>query len=173
MNHLEDGEPDTLAAGVREILAWADREVSKRSPRCDASGKCCRFKEYGHRLYMSQMEAELLLQGAPAHAIPADENGCPYQVDGLCTRREQRPLGCRVYFCDPTFSVSMEEIMEEGIRRLKELADRHQVGWDYASLHAFLNDPARAGLPTPTSGPDGQLETAPPCENTRHSLPLA
>ncbi len=172
MISLGESEFDALAPDLREILAWADREVSKHSPKCEASGKCCRFKEYGHRLYLSHMEAKLLLKGAPAHAIPADENGCPFQIEGLCTRREERPLGCRVYFCDPTFSGSMEQIMEEGIRRLKALADHHETGWDYASLHAFLNDPARAGNPVSQPRTDGNPETETPCENTRHSLPL-
>lgn len=161
-----------LVPALREILAWADSEVAKESPRCEASGKCCRFKDFGHRLYLSQMEAKLLMDGAPPHPIPSDENCCPYQVNGLCTRREERPLGCRVYFCDPNFSGSMERIMEEGIFRLKKLADQHQIGWDYASLHAFLNDPVRGGQQKPGPGTTGLTEASNQCASTRQSLPL-
>ena len=99
--------------------------------------------------------------------MPADEGGCPFQIDGLCSQRETRPLGCRVYFCDPSFSGAMEAIMEEGIRRLKEITDRHALGWDYASLHTFLNDPARAAITAPPSFNENL-----PCDTLPRSLPL-
>ncbi|MFM8930464.1 MAG: hypothetical protein ACKOS8_01130 [Gemmataceae bacterium] len=156
-----------VIAELRALYAWADAEVATHSPRCEASGKCCRFKEYGHRLYLCQVEARYLLENAPAFPVPADEAGCPFQVEGLCTRRDNRPLGCRVYFCDPSFSGAMEVIMEEGVRRLKEITDRHHLGWDYASLHAFLNDLARAGIPNPIP-----LFETPPCDTLPRSLPL-
>ena len=156
-----------LTTELQALYAWADAEVGAFSPRCDASGKCCRFKEYGHRLYLCQIEARHLLQAAPLWTMPADEGGCPFQIDGLCSQRETRPLGCRVYFCDPSFSGAMEAIMEEGIRRLKEITDRHALGWDYASLHTFLNDPARAAITAPPS-----LNENLPCNTLPRSLPL-
>lgn len=163
----QTGSDQSWLAELQGLYAWADAEVAARAPRCEASGKCCRFREYGHRLYLCQLEARHLLQTAPAWPMPADEGGCPFQVNGLCTRRDTRPLGCRVYYCDPSFSGAMEAIMEEGIRRLKEITDKHHLGWDYSSLHAFLNDPTRAGVQAP-------LPTAetPPCDSTPCSLPL-
>jgi Fe-S-cluster containining protein len=161
------GPQSQVVAELQALYAWADAEVAAHSPRCEASGKCCRFKEYGHRLYLCQVEARHLLENAPPYPMPANEAGCPFQVDSLCTRRETRPLGCRVYFCDPSFSGAMEAIMEEGIRRLKEITDRHQLGWDYASLHAFLNDPARSGVTA--QGPASEI---PSCDTLPRSLPL-
>lgn len=161
------GPQSQVVAELQALYAWADAKVAAYSPRCEASGKCCRFKEYGHRLYLCQVEAGYLLENAPPYPLPADEAGCPFQVDGLCTRRENRPLGCRVYFCDPSFSGAMETIMEEGVSRLKEITEKHHLGWDYASLHAFLNDPARAGVQAPIT----TTETA-PCDAKPRSLPL-
>ena len=36
---------------------------------------------------------------------PLDQGAtCPWQDSrGHCTAREARPLGCRVYYCDPAF----------------------------------------------------------------------
>src|ERR1700759_358634 len=86
---------------VMAIYAAADAAVAEASPRCDASGRCCRFTEYGHTLFISAFEAELLLESAPPYQGPVSRDGCPFQVNGLCTARESRPLGCRIYFCDP------------------------------------------------------------------------
>ena len=61
------------------------------------------------------------------------------------TAREPRPLGCRVYYCDPAYQESGNRITEKYLGRLKELADAHGVPWHYAPLHHFLNAPEAAG----------------------------
>ena len=66
-------------------------------------------------------------------------DGCPFQVNNLCTARETRPLGCRIYFCDPAYQGRMAEITEEAVAALKRIADAHDTGWEYAPLHHFLN----------------------------------
>lgn len=163
--------------GLLAVYAWADSEVLRHQPRCEASGKCCHFKDHGHRLYISHLEARHLLETAPAWRFPSDETGCPFQVEGLCGQRETRPLACRVYFCDPTFSQPMEEIMEEGVNRLKKLVESLGLSWDYAQLHSFLNDPKRAGIeqirhlaPTKESNQCNLESTA--STSSRLSLPL-
>ena len=70
-------------------------------------------------------------------------DGCPFQVGNLCTAREQRPLGCRIYFCDPAYQDRQGEITEAALRQLKRLADEHGTGWRYAPLHFFLNEVER------------------------------
>ena len=55
---------------VLELYAEVDREVAAAGPVCVASGRCCRFKEYGHVLYLSNLEAEVLLHSAPAYEQP-------------------------------------------------------------------------------------------------------
>ena len=52
---------------------------------------------------------------------------CPFQQGNLCTAREPRPLGCRVYYCDPAYQETGGRISEEYLRRLKRLADEHGV----------------------------------------------
>src|SRR4051812_10991946 len=47
-------------AEVRETIARVytelERAIAQRRPRCEASGRCCRFEEFGHRLYVTTME---------------------------------------------------------------------------------------------------------------------
>lgn len=134
-----------LKQEILSIYAAAEREIAAAGPVCIASGRCCRFKEYGHTLFISSLEAQVLLNGAPPYDQPASPDFCPFQKDKLCTARDQRPLGCRVYFCDPAYQETGNAISEKYIGQLKELADRHQLPWRYAPLHVFLNDSGERG----------------------------
>jgi hypothetical protein len=138
---------DDVRTEVLAVYAAADAAVDAAGPRCDASGRCCRFAEYGHTLFISAFEAEILLAGAPLYKEgPFPRDTCPYQVGGLCTARAARPLGCRIYFCDPAYQGRMAEITEEAVAALKRVADARGTGWEYAPLHHFLNA-ARPGQP--------------------------
>ena len=155
-----------LRRKVLEVYATADAAVAAASPRCDASGRCCRFTEYGHTLFITHFEAEILLESATPFAQPVSRDGCPFQVDGLCTARESRPLGCRIYFCDPAFAGRMVEVTEECLARLKAIADEHGGEWLYAPLHHFL-DSHRFGVRPGEPPPDSMTPPEP-----RHPLPL-
>jgi len=135
---------DAVRLAVREVYSAADRAVAAAAPRCDASGRCCRFEEYGHTLFISQFEAEILLETAPPYEQPVSPAGCPFQIDGLCTTRDERPLGCRIYFCDPSYQETGNRITEESLVALKRIADEHDTGWRYAPLHVYLNEAVRA-----------------------------
>jgi len=133
---------DELRAQVFRLYHAVDREVAAAGPVCEASGRCCRFKEYGHVLFVSNLEAEVLLAEAPPFTAPVSSDFCPFQKDNLCTARGPRPLGCRIYYCDSSYQEAGNQITESSLRQLKELADRHGLEWRYAPLHYFLNDGA-------------------------------
>jgi Fe-S-cluster containining protein len=135
---------ETTRRLVLELYAEADREVAAAGPVCVASGRCCRFKEYGHVLYLSSLEAEVLLHSAPDYEGPVTPDFCPFQKGNLCTAREPRPLGCRVYYCDPAYQQTCSDLMEKYTRRLKDLAESEGLAWCYAPLHHFLNHPEEA-----------------------------
>jgi hypothetical protein len=132
--------PDELRRKVLELYAEVDAAVAAAGPVCVASGRCCRFKEYGHTLFVSNLEADILLASAPPFERPVSGDFCPFQKGNLCTAREPRPLGCRIYYCDPAYQETGSRISEEYLRRLKRLADEHGAGWHYAPLHHYLND---------------------------------
>jgi hypothetical protein len=132
---------DALHRRVLELYAEVNREVAAAGPVCVASGRCCRFKEYGHTLFLSQLEADVLLAAAPPYERPVSSDFCPFQRGNLCTAREPRPLGCRVYYCDPTYQETGNAITEKYLAQLKQLAEETGSPWRYAPLHDFLNNP--------------------------------
>src|SRR5258706_4389081 len=41
---------------VSNLYSEVQREIDARRPLCVISGRCCRFEEYGHRLFVTTME---------------------------------------------------------------------------------------------------------------------
>ncbi len=145
---------ETQRLQVLELYQEVDRQVAAAGPVCLSSGRCCRFKEYGHVLFLSNLEAEVLLHSAPAYQQPVSAEFCPFQKDNLCTAREPRPLGCRIFYCDPSYQETAGRITEESLRRLKQLAEEHGLPWRYAPLHHFLNHPEDATTDSPATQTD-------------------
>ena len=143
---LSDHDDPSAGSGLwgelRALYAQLDAEVARLGPVCQLSGRCCRFREYGHTLFVSAMEVAFLLNGAPDPHRPLDHGDtCPWQDSlGRCAAREARPLGCRVYYCAPTDPTAVTELSERFISRLKSLAERHGLPWNYAPLHRHLHD---------------------------------
>ncbi|MBV8677864.1 MAG: hypothetical protein JO355_11950 [Planctomycetaceae bacterium] len=133
-------DPARFREPLRALYAALDAEVARLGPVCQLSGRCCRFVEYDHVLFLSAPEAMLLLADAPPPARPLDRGEtCPWQdLRGRCTAREARPLGCRVYFCDPAYQDRAPELSEMFLARLKRLADDLGLPWGYAPLHVHL-----------------------------------
>ncbi len=133
--------PRRFYAELRELYAELDAAVAAQGPVCQISGRCCRFQEYGHTLFLSAAEAAYLISEAPEPVRPLDESQtCPWQdARGRCTAREARPLGCRVFFCDPAYQEAAPAISEHFVSRLKRLAERHGLPWNYAPLHRHLH----------------------------------
>jgi Fe-S-cluster containining protein len=109
------------AAATEEVAEFfrAARErvaevIRTKRPICLASGACCRFEAYGHRMYVSGLEAAFVVARIDAARATRAANplrllevhdaksrgDCPYLRAGLCGEHEERPLGCRIYFCD-------------------------------------------------------------------------
>ena len=152
-----DGEA-ALHAELRALYAELDAEVARLGPTCQLSGRCCRFREYGHTLFVSTPVIQFLLSEAPPPQGPLDQGeSCPWQDPlGRCTARQARPLGCRVYFCDPSYHAA-PELSERYIARLKQLAHRHGLPWNYAPFHRHLHQQHHSGrlrIPLATAEPD-------------------
>ena len=159
MTHPVESRPgldvDRFREAIQRAYAELDAAVARLAPVCQVSGRCCRFEEYGHTLFASAPEIALLMADAPPPTRPLDEGAtCPWQDDrGRCSARGARPMGCRVYFCDPEYQPMAPEIAEAGIARLKELVDELGLPWDYAPFHRHLRK-AQAEGRFPASGAD-------------------
>ncbi|HEV3121945.1 MAG TPA: hypothetical protein VGY53_08590 [Isosphaeraceae bacterium] len=154
-------DPAPFRAELKSLYASLDEAVARIGPVCALSGRCCRFNEWGHTLFLSAPEFAVLLADAPPPSRAVDDGAtCPWQdLRGHCTARDARPLGCRVYYCDPTFEASAAALSEEFIAYLKRLAATHQLPWQYAPLHQHLRSAQAAGfLAAPaaleSTGPD-------------------
>ena len=148
-------DPDRFRERVQAIYRDLDAEVAALAPVCQISGRCCRFVEYEHTLFVSAPEFAILLADAPEPSRPVDEGAtCPWQgARGRCTAREARPLGCRVYFCDPSYAPHGPDVAEAAIKRLKALVEEMGLPWDYAPLHRHLHRAIDAGdYPAPRDG---------------------
>ena len=153
-----DLDVDRFREALLGVYEELDAEVSRLAPACLVSGRCCRFEEYGHTLFASAPEMALLLADAPPPPRALDEGAtCPWQDDrGRCSARGARPMGCRVYFCDPSYQAMAPEIAEAGIVRLKALVDELGLPWDYAPLHRHLRRAEAEGrFPTIGDRPPG------------------
>ena len=135
-----DAADDPVGLEIHAIYRELDQEIAQLAPRCEVSGRCCRFAEYGHTLFVSEAEFALLLSEAPPPTRRVDDGEtCPWQdLKGRCTARAARPLGCRVYFCDPTYEAHAPEITERFLGRLKRLIERFGLNWNYAPLHRHI-----------------------------------
>jgi Fe-S-cluster containining protein len=138
-------EPQT---DLRALYDQLDNEVAGLGPVCQLSGRCCRFQEYGHTLFVSSLEVQFLLGHAPEPERPLDQGQtCPWQdARNRCMARGARPLGCRVYFCDPAYQDSGEDLSERFIARLKQLTEKHDLPWNYAPLHRHLHQERDRGV---------------------------
>ncbi|HWE04439.1 MAG TPA: hypothetical protein VG326_18690 [Tepidisphaeraceae bacterium] len=148
---------------VYRLLAEA---IAVRKPICTASGRCCRFEEFGHRLYLTTMElAKFVADLAEVRTLPAgtsgstigrslpilavkensiekkedwDGLGCPFQARGLCGVHEIRPFGCRIFFCDPTSADWQHDQYERHHARLRNLHDALSVPYHYVEWRFAL-----------------------------------
>ena len=122
---------------VEAIYADVERELAALQPRCEMSGRCCRFEEYGHRLFVTT--AELAVFAASAADCPAalalleneDAGGCRFQEGRMCQAHPIRPLGCRMFFCDPAHEEKLQALYERLHARLKALHDDLGITYCY------------------------------------------
>ncbi|HEX8201549.1 MAG TPA: hypothetical protein VF590_13775 [Isosphaeraceae bacterium] len=150
-------DPARFREPLRRLYAELDAEVARLGPVCLLSGRCCRFAEFGHTLFVSAPEAALLVADAPTPARPPDRGAtCPWQDDrGHCTARDARPLGCRVYYCDASFEGHAAALSETFIARLKRLVEALDLPWDYAPLHRHLGPSGDGDDDRPPGHPHG------------------
>jgi len=137
---------------VERVYAKLQAEIDVRRPLCSASGRCCRFEEFGHRLYVTTMElATFLYDAETTRTEPQaawDGTGCPFQVSGLCGVHTIRPFGCRIYFCDATSTDWQHEQYERFHGELKALHKSLDVPYFYVEWRWALRELQLDGRPT-------------------------
>src|SRR5687767_12870665 len=124
---------------VARVYADLQREIHARKPVCNASGRCCRFEEFGHRLYVTTIElAAFVAELRADRSVDPNPGGCPFQVNGLCSVHLIRPFGCRVFFCDATSDDWQHEQYERFHGELKRLHEVLGVPYQYVEWRDAL-----------------------------------
>ncbi len=140
---------------LRAFYADLDRAVAGGDAVCQASGQCCKFEQFGHRLYVTALEVAWFLKqvaAAPPGPPDAPEGGgyrlpqfaetcgaCPYQISGRCSTHLIRPLGCRVFFCQAGTEAWQHQLYEQFTAQLRELHERHAIEYCYLDWIAGLS----------------------------------
>jgi len=134
-------ESDAIASQMRSFYAELDQTIAAHAPVCTNRGACCQFGRYGHRLYVTSVELGYFVRGLRAQwRPPAGDDACPYQVGGMCTAREHRPMGCRVFFCDPNAQHWQNEEYERQLAALKRIGAEHDVEYRYVEWLSALSE---------------------------------
>ena len=134
--------PEVIRA-VADVHADLDRRIAALNPLCRNSGRCCRFGTYGHRLFVTTLEAAYFLAHHPQGLAPS-EDACPWAIGGACTARDARPSGCRIFFCDPQAQAWQGQLTEEVLGRLRQLHQDLRVTYFYADWLCILTALAQA-----------------------------
>ncbi len=159
------GESPAVDRALRALYGRLDAEIASRNPTCWLSGRCCDFDGYGHRLYVTGLEAAWLvgridpmnrarLEDAALPTIP----GCPFQVAKLCRVHDLRPMGCRIFFCDPAAQDWQHGLYERFLEELRALHERHGLPYQYMEWRTALAE-ARTARPTAMGAADRQPTT--------------
>lgn len=123
---------------MQAFYANLDRQVAAQSPICTNKGECCRFAEFGHRLYVTTLEVAFYLARPQEPVASVTEEVCPHAFDRQCHARDRRPLGCRVFYCHPDAQPWQGPLTEEMLRRLRKLHVQLDVPYCYAEWLAVL-----------------------------------
>lgn len=130
-----------LTERVRRIYGWIEaqqKQFPQKAGDCHTCGKCCNFKAYDHRLYVTPVEIEYLIQNIGAENIKQFRDGvCPYNDNGRCGVYDYRFAGCRIFCCqgDKDFQ---SRLSESALKELKKLCADFNLPYQYSELSKSL-----------------------------------
>lgn len=134
----------SVDSALRGLFDRLDEKVNSGPAACNRTGDCCRFDQFGHRLYVTALEiAWVLTQVAkPTDVDPA--GACVFQVDRLCTVHAVRPIGCRVFFCDRSADDWQHGLSEQFLADLRQLHRERNVEYRYVEWRVGLAEALRS-----------------------------
>lgn len=160
---------------MRVFYAEAERRIASQAATCWNRGLCCRFGQFGHRLYVTALEVCYYLATGD-RPPPVLEDACPHAFAGKCHARDRRPLGCRVYYCDAKAQDWQGPLTEECLARLRDLHRELEVPYFYADwldvLRALDASDGGRGKPDCSWSSDVPGSVFAPVATTNIPLPL-
>jgi uncharacterized protein len=107
LHEKDDRRQPTRAQALRHLAAiYRKTDAAYARFSCPASADCCQLARRGRQPWLwpvewAALEGALERQGRRVPAARAD-GGCPLldEAGRRCTVYEDRPFGCRTYFCE-------------------------------------------------------------------------
>lgn len=147
-NHwLEAAARPSVRAALDAIHQLIADQIESRGPACWASGRCCNFEAFGHRLYTTGLETAACVLALPSQGrsvtMPAIDDavargGCPFQDSNLCSIQTIKPAACRIFFCDRAAEQWQIDLTERVMQQIRGLHDREKIEYRYAEWRGLL-----------------------------------
>jgi len=128
---------------VAEIYKQLDsriRQSIQLAGMCSACGQCCDFKNFDHKLFVTEPELIYLAASLSSENIKPMKTGrCPYNVEDKCSIYEHRFSGCRIFCCkgDKDFQ---SRLSEDTLKEFKALCTEFHIPYRYIDLATALNN---------------------------------
>ena len=138
---LSAAQREDVREAMRAFYDEADRRIAALPHTCWNKGECCQFGQFGHRLYVTTLEAAYFMATAPDPGRPfpvITEDTCPCAHDGQCNARDRRPLACRIFYCDPAARDWQGPLTEELLTQLRKMHGALDVPYVYADWMQVL-----------------------------------
>jgi hypothetical protein len=153
----------TLLAAVDAVYAECDRAVAEHGPVCRRDGACCRFSQFGHRLFVTSPEIVHFLAHARSAKAPSlirpqfatgpqevdRAEACPLQDGPDCRVHAIRPLGCRLFFCESGAAAWGRPLYEAMLGRLRGTCRTCSLPYAYVEWTQALGALFRSHLLNP------------------------
>ena len=128
-------------AELESIYSALDNEVKSHNNVCNACGSCCDFGKFDHILFASIPEVEYIVASV---VIPENDlvpGQCPFHDGKTCSIHKSRTLGCRVFYCNQGYKKDYApDIYEKYYRKIKDLAFRYEIDWEYKPFLESISD---------------------------------
>ena len=123
---------EELLAEVEDLYRQLAQEIDEQRPACIGRGLCCHFDDYGHRMFATSAEWAFVISSGRLPAPPPESKGqCPFQSGRLCTLRDHRPLGCRLFYCERRSAGLQGPMYEKYLKALKAIIKKRAISYQY------------------------------------------
>jgi len=135
---LQSSKNPQLLRGMERLYSDLDSDIEQLPRRCRRKNACCQFDaRSGHRLFVTAVEVcYYLSRRSPP---PANGSTCSHLVDASCGARDVRPLGCRIFYCDPSPQDWQGPLTEVYLTRLKNMHEEFGIPYFYADWLTILD----------------------------------
>lgn len=124
--------PEAAFAELQALYRQLARDLEPFRRHCDSRGICCRFSKCGHMLYLTDLEAaEMTHAGVAPDDAHSKDGTCPFLRGSLCGIRDNRAIGCRLYYCDKTYDEDRNALCEKYLKQAREIEARHGIEHRY------------------------------------------